>query len=271
MEDKSCIAFLQWALPRLHLRWQGIRKVRRQVCKRIDRRIALLHLDSVQSYAVFLDKNPPEWTVLDRLCRVTISRFYRDQDVFLCLESKVLPSLVQTLVRNGKSVLRMWSAGCASGEESYTMAILWHCALRLNHRLVRFEIIATDIDPEMIERAKKACYPSSSIRNMPKELAAQAFTRKNDLFCLHPGIRQYVRFALMDIREQSPAEKVHLLFCRNLAFTYFDSSLQGLVFRKLRDTIEPGGALVLGKHEAIPHGASDFAPWADGLPIYRKL
>jgi chemotaxis methyl-accepting protein methylase len=134
MEDKSCIAFLQWALPRLHLRWHGFRRVRRQVCRRIDQRIAALKLDSVKSYSFYLEN-----------------------------------------------------------------------------------------------------------------------------------------FELKDIRGQSPAEKVHLLFWRNLAFTYFDSSLQDLVFRKLRDAIEQGGALILGKHETIPPGASGFAPWAGGLPVYRKL
>lgn len=271
MEDKSCVAFLQWALPRLHLRWHGFRRVRRQVCRRIDQRIAALKLDSFKSYSFYLEKNPPEWSVLDGLCRITISRFYRDQDVFGFLESEVLPCLIQTFIRNGNRIIRVWSAGCASGEEAYTVAILWHYAVPLDHPRPQLEIIATDMDSTMIERAKAACYPLSSLRNLPAALTALAFEQKNGLYCLHPRIRNYVRFELKDIRGQSPAEKVHLLFCRNLAFTYFDSSLQDLVFRKLRDAIEQGGALILGKHETIPPGASGFAPWAGGMPVYRKL
>jgi hypothetical protein len=93
MKDIKCIQFLQWALPRLRMRWPGFRKVRRQVCKRINRRIMELRLNDVESYRGYLQIHPDEWIYLDSLCRISISRFYRDKSVFDCIGDKVFPAL----------------------------------------------------------------------------------------------------------------------------------------------------------------------------------
>lgn len=108
-------------------------------------------------------------------------------------------------------------------------------------------------------------------RNPPPPLTAQAFERKNGRHCLRAAVSDYVRFALVDIREQAPEETVHLLFCRNLAFTYFDAPLRQRICRSFRDRIAQGGALIIGKHETIPPGITGFAPWEGRLPIYRKI
>jgi len=124
MKDTDCVQFLQWALPQMHMRWPGFRKVRDHVCKRIERRIRELGLPNVQAYQEYLREIRAEWQQLDGLCRVTISRFYRDKRVFAMLEQEVLPRLAeQALAADGRS-LRIWSAGCASGEEPYTLVLL---------------------------------------------------------------------------------------------------------------------------------------------------
>jgi chemotaxis protein methyltransferase CheR len=92
--DQECVEFLQWALPRMQMRWSGFRKVRRQVCRRIQRRMQVLEKD-VQGYREFLEAEPEEWDVLDALCRITISRFYRDRAVFAYLQTTVLPALAE--------------------------------------------------------------------------------------------------------------------------------------------------------------------------------
>ncbi len=91
MNDTECIDFLQWCLPRLRMRWAGFRKVRRQVCKRISRRMAELRLADADAYRAYLDANAGEWDALDALCRVTISRFYRDRGVYDAIRRRVLP------------------------------------------------------------------------------------------------------------------------------------------------------------------------------------
>ena len=123
--DPAGVEFLQWCLPRMHLRWPGFRKVRRQVLKRINRRLQELGLPSVKAYQGYLEDHPVEWATLDSLCWISISRFYRDQSIFQYLENALLPRLARLVIGRGESELRCWSAGCAGGEEPYTLAIVW--------------------------------------------------------------------------------------------------------------------------------------------------
>ena len=125
LSDEECVAFLQYALPRLNLRWAGFRKVRGQVNKRLKRRIKELGLEGLTAYRSYLEEDPEEWRRLDEFCRITISRFYRDRGVFQLLQDRVLPELAERAADEGRSVIRVWSAGCASGEEVYTLRILW--------------------------------------------------------------------------------------------------------------------------------------------------
>ena len=105
MKDEACICFLQWALPQLHMRWPGFKKVRGQVCKRLARRLDELKLDDLKSYRMYLEDNPLEWHILDSLCRITISRFYRDKGIYDSLRSQVLPELIERSVRQGDNDL----------------------------------------------------------------------------------------------------------------------------------------------------------------------
>ena len=124
MNDADCIRFLQWSLPRLGLRWAGFRRVRGQVCKRLRRRLAVLGLKALSDYRALLEEGTAEWRQLDGLCRVSVSRFYRDQGVWNCLERELLPQLGLQALARGETRLRIWSAGCASGDEPYTLALM---------------------------------------------------------------------------------------------------------------------------------------------------
>ena len=125
MTDRECVEFLQWALPQLGLRWPGFRKVRRQVHKRIVRRLNELGLTQISEYREYLRTNSDEWSVLDGFTRISISRFYRDRDVFDHLRDVLLPGAVGAAKDRGEEQIRIWSAGCASGEEPYTLAMIW--------------------------------------------------------------------------------------------------------------------------------------------------
>lgn len=271
MEDYKCVSFLQWALPKLHMRWRGFRKVRRQVCKRIDRRITELGLSGVESYRKYLDDNLEEWKILDHFCRITISRFYRDRVVFDYFGTDVLPDLAHSIVERNKKVIRVWCAGCASGEEPYTIALIWHYKIFPKFPDLHLEIIATDIDPQVIKRAEKGCYQQSSLRNLPTEWLVDAFNQQNDLFSLKQFCKEYVLFQNLDVRDESPAGFFHIIFCRNLAFTYFDLELQLSVFKKFHDKLETGGVLVSGTHERIPDEKNAFKTWVEHIPIFKCL
>jgi chemotaxis protein methyltransferase CheR len=270
MKDTDCVRFLQWVLPRMHMRWPGFRKVRGQVCKRLSARIRTLKLDDISAYVGYLDSHPEEWRILDKLCRVTISRFYREKAVFQFLQQQVIPALVRELTANGENRFNVLSLGSASGEEPYTIAILWQLQFRQRYPDVLLNVVATDADSTLIERSAQACYPYSSIKNLPEGWRKQAFVEQADLYCLRPAFRRDVRFLQQDIREAVPAGPFDLILCRNLPFTYFDENVQQQTLERINGVLKSGGALVIGIHESLPVNAAGLAAWSEKLRIFSK-
>jgi len=269
--DQQGVEFLQWCLPRLHLRWRGFRKVRRQVYKRIARRMTELALSDIGRYRTYLQSRPEEWQRLDALCWISISRFYRDCRVFERLENACLPDLAKTILARGEHELRCWSAGCAAGEEPYTLALLFHYKLAPRFPMLRLHIVATDADSKALRRAERGCYPASSLRELPAEWCADAFERIAHEFCLKAEYRRSVSFMHQDIRERVPEGPFHLILCRNLVFTYFDDDLQREAILSIANRLLAGGVLVVGKHETIPDGPWELEPWQPRLGIFRKV
>lgn len=273
MQDQQCVQFLQWALPHLQMQWKGFRKVHAQVCKRIQRRIKQLDVDGFAGYRSYLEKQDDEWQTLDVLCRVTISRFYRDKLMFAYLEHEVLPELAQRVITRGDDCLRVWSVGTGSGEEPYTIAIIWKLVLQQRFPDLRLQIIATDIDPNMLERARTACYDYASVKNLPESWREQVFSRQDERYCLKHVYQDDVQFVEHDVREAFTGEvfkkTFDLVLCRNLVFTYFDEPLQFQTLERLLPVITKGGALVLGIHEQIPKNVLAVEVWSERLHIFK--
>ena len=253
MRDADCIAFLQEHLPGLRMRWAGFRKVRRQVCRRIARRMSELGLSQVEEYRQRLVDNPDEWDVLRRLCRVTISRFFRDRGVFASLGTDVLPSIARSAQETADANIRVWSAGCASGEEAYSLQIAW--MLEIAPSAPPLRIIATDIDEGLLERARRGVFRESSLREMPEGLRTRAFRTISGGYEILNMFRKDILFVAQDITRQMPDELFHIILCRNLVFTYCDEPLQRVVLEGMIDRLEPGGYLVIGSHERLPADA----------------
>ena len=270
MEDSEGVQFLQWCLPKLHLRWAGFRKVRRQVYKRINRRVKELGLSEFVDYRTYLAVHPEEWSVLETLCWISISRFYRDLGVFQYLERKVLPELARKAVAGAEAELRCWSIGCAAGEEPYTLAILWTLRLMSQFPSLTMRILATDIDPQAIVRAERGCYPASSVKDLPAELLTEAFVTSADGFCVKEEYREPVTFQLHDILESAPEGSFHLILCRYLIFTYFEEELQRATLEKILASLATGGALVIGNTESLPEGVPGLDVWDQKMGVYRK-
>lgn len=259
MKDPDCVAFLQWALPRLGHRWPGYRKVRRQVCKRVDRHIRELGLAGIEGYRAYLDAHDEEWATLEGLLPITISRFFRERDVFTYLCEIALPKL-RLLATPGP--VSIWSAGCAGGEEAYTLSIAAE-QLRIPIRL-----LGTDVDAQQLRRAAEACYSVGSLKELPSKWRDHAFEARDAKLCLRSRFREHVEFRNQDIRRAMPQGPFHLILCRYLAFTYFDQGVQRKVATQLYDRVVPGGMLVLGKHESWPTDAPCVAEMKEGLRIY---
>jgi chemotaxis protein methyltransferase CheR len=273
MHDRDCVAFLQWALPRLKRPWAGFRKVRNQLCRRIERRWRALALADVATYRTYLEHHPDEWCRLDELCPITISCFYRDTAMWAALAAEVLPELARRALARGARVLQAASIGCASGEEPYTLMLAWRFAVAPQFPSLRLDVTATDVVEAVLERARSACYPASSLKLLPGAWREHGFERLGERWCLRSGFREDVRFLKQDLRTACPDGKFDLILCRNLAFTYFDAATQHRLLARMRAHFEPGGALVIGRRERLPAGAGDFKPWpnAERRGIFRYL
>ncbi|MFL5348975.1 MAG: CheR family methyltransferase [Hyalangium sp.] len=270
MMDRECVELLQWAAARLRLRWEGFRRVRGQVCKRIGRRVKALGLEGAAAYRARLEADEAEWAVLDSLCRVTISRFYRDRHVFDVLREGLLPALLRDARARGETVFRVWSAGCASGEEPYTVAVLFRLGLAPAFPGMGLELLATDADEALLNRARRGCYPPGTLRELPPEWASRAFTLTAEgEQCLAPELREDLTFRCQDLRAELPPGPFHLVLCRNVAFTYFARPLQHEVLTRLKERLVPGGLLVIGAHESLPEGPTGLEQPAGALPIFR--
>jgi chemotaxis protein methyltransferase CheR len=269
------------------MRWAGFRKVRGQVCRRIARRVGELGLTSFESYGLYLEGEPREWPILDSLCRVTISRFFRDRGVFGLIRDRLLPELATAAAAGPRedagageggpgppefpdSVVRCWSAGCASGEEPYTLRLIWRLHLQNRFPDIRLMILGTDADEILLGRARTARYPASSLKELAPEWAEAAFEPEGGELRLGRPFRDGVDLVRQDIREKMPEGPFHLVLCRNLVFTYFDTDLQVRLLGGILDRVLPGGFLVVGAHEGLPPGDWPLEQVRPAVPVFRR-
>jgi len=242
--------------------------MRGQVCKRVRQRLRALRIEGLAAYVAYLGGHPAEWRVLDGLCRVTVSRFYRDREVFDALSRRHLPALLASCAG---SPLRMWSVGCASGEEPYSLAMIAGIRLRRRFPSQEVSIVGTDVDAHLLERAQRACYRESSLRELPRDLLEQGFRRIGAERCLRAEYRHGVEFLLQDVRRDAPPGRFGLVLCRNLAFTYYAEDRQRLVLPRLTERLEPGGLLVIGRGERLPPGDHGLEPLSGETGIFRSV
>jgi chemotaxis protein methyltransferase CheR len=240
------------------MRWSGFRKVRRQVCKRIGRRLQDLDLPDVDTYRVYLTDHPAEWSRLDTMCRITISRFYRDQLVWRDLSGRVLPELARSAQMSGNKQLSAWSVGCAAGQEPYTLALVWERELASQFPDLDFRIRASDSDPQMLERAENAVYPAATLKELPVTWRQEAFHSQGSSWRLDSQYGEMVSFQEHEIRTDPIEGSYALILCRNLVFTYYDDDLQQELLGRLTAILQSRGYIVVGVHEKLPPGCSDF-------------
>jgi chemotaxis protein methyltransferase CheR len=270
MRDDECVELLRLVLPRLGLRWEGFRRVRRQVCRRITRRMAEAGARSAEGYLALLAEDADEWGRLDALCRVTISRFFRDPAVWSGLRAEVLPGAGRVARERGDRALRCWSAGCASGEEPYGLALLYRLGVAAELPALELGVVATDADEAELDRARRACYAPGAVRGVPPEWRELAFERRGAELCLREAFRRGVELRREDLRRAMPGGPFHLVLCRNLAFTYFDPAGQRAVLAGITSRLVEGGFLVVGARERLPEPAAGFER-CGALPVFRRV
>jgi len=205
---------------------------------------------SYAAYQALLDSDPAEYPLLMSALTINLSYFFRDGEVFLAIRDNILAPLAQQRDRAGQRRLDIWSAGCAGGEEAYSLAILlWEL---LAPRLGRWsvQIIASDIDTEVLTRARQGRFTDFSFRGVSEQFLSPFFTREEQHYRIHDELKRLVTFCHHDLLHHGPPPwgPFDLILCRNVLI-YFTRQRQAQVLDMLCRTLRPGGRLVLGKTE----------------------
>jgi len=220
--------------------------------RRIAARMRARGSASYGEYARLLRDDPSEYDALIDALTINVTHLFRDTDVWEGVSARVLPHLWAS----DHATIHVWVAGCASGEEAYTMAALWHRFLEARGELgllARLRITATDLDPGALKLAAAGAFAREAMRDTPADVRARYFSPAEPHVAA-PELRRMLTFAHGDLlAERSaalPPESVHLVTCRNVLI-YFDKPSQDAIFRRFREVLVPGGFLVLGKAEAV--------------------
>jgi chemotaxis protein methyltransferase CheR len=235
--------------------------------RRINARMRAVGVRDGSEYAKLLESNLTEPPILFKSFSINVTEFYRNSFVWECLSSKIIPQILKS---NGTLPLQVWSAGCASGEEPYSLAILLKEVIGTKN--VKFNIVATDISTEAINRAKKGHYLSQSLKNLASNVVTKYFTQiSSGAYQINESIKQLVTFQQGDIIS-SPVERVNLITCRNVLI-YYDKPAQELVFKKFYKVLIDDGYLVIGQDETM-RGVGMAKSFSGIMPrerIYSKL
>lgn len=242
---------------------------RRGIKRKIERRILESGARDFEDYLLRIRKDRQEQENLSRILSVTISRFFRDREVFDIIESSIIPPLAGK--RSGRKI-QAWSIGCASGEEPYSLSLLWKERFEERYPRVGFSILATEIDEILLQRAEERRYKKSSLREVQPEILDKYFKEDGEYYILDPSIRQNIEFRRHDILREDGASGMDMVLCRNVAFTYFARASQVNVLNRIARSLEEDGCLVIGMGESLPlHDPALFVPAFPKQNIYRKF
>ncbi len=237
------------------------------ILRRIGRRMAIMHAMTLQDYANLIEVDSNEAAELTMAFLIKVTEFFRDQEAFEFLREQVIPDLVARGRENGR-VLRFWSAGCATGEEPYSLALLLAEALAGELPEWSIKIFATDIDQRAIDFARRGLYPAASLDNVPQHLVQQFFERAEGGLHLAKPVRQMVIFGQQDLSRAVPFPRIDLIVCRNLLI-YFKPELQQQILDSFAYSLTKSGYLFLGKAETARPSKADFELSDKRWKIYR--
>ncbi len=235
--------------------------------RRIQRRMAVHQIDELADYLRYLQQNSAEVGILDKDLYIRVTNFFRDTDSFDVLNQKVIINLLKG--KEAETPLRIWVPGCASGEEAYSLAILFTEAMEKLKKNIDVQIFATDIDAESIERARGAIYPESIAADVSDERLKRFFKKDENTYRLKQQIRDMVVFAVQNLIKDPPFSKLDLVSCRNLLI-YMDAELQKKIFPLFYYTLNKGGFLFLGPSESIGAFTDFFALVDTKWKIFKR-
>lgn len=263
-------AFRQ-VLNHLDRPWAGYRKIRKGVKKRVRRHMMALGCTTIDAYLYAIDRDPAARAECVERLRVTISRFFRDRQLWEQLRQRLLP----TLAARFPIELNAWSAGCANGEEAYSLSMVWEDLTAGIAPFPVLQILATDADMTGLHRAREGLYPISSLKEVPEHL-------RNRWFQKAPGTAQWrvdnrlqerICWQPHQLLESPPPGLFHLILLRNNLLTYYQGTRLKTAFERILAVLADGGILIVGSHEHLPPSQvplkrDPLCPWVFGTAEY---
>lgn len=256
-------------LDRFDLSRKGYRKVRKGVKKRIRRHMLELDRHSMDGYLDLLDADEKENRQALRLMSVSISRFFRDRLLWQALGQDLLPRLT----REYGTKIRIWSAGCACGEEIYSLKILWHEFETGNLPPSGPDWLATDINVVYLEKARKGLYPRSSLKEVPGDMVTRYFHSpdRGRHYAVSSELKQGIAWQEHDLLSEPPDSDFHMVFLRNNLLTYYGDASKIPALRKIVGSLLHGGFLIIGSHEKIPREVEGLVASEAHPCIFQRL
>lgn len=238
--------------------------------RRLAARMRMLTLHTYRQYERYLDAHPEEYTKLLDTLTINVTDFYRDGTVYEILEREVIPTLLREKVASRQRSIRVWSAGCATGEEAYSVTMAFLSAMGRQADEFLLTVFGTDIDPKALEAAKAATYDVAKLPHIPKAHQMRFVEKSERSFSIRPEVTQHVRFRRLNLFEDEPINIVDVVLCRNV-FIYFTREQQARVIEAFWRVLYRGGYLILGRSEKMaPAVASKFELVSGRERVYRK-
>lgn len=237
--------------------------------RRILTRLRANLLDNLEDYLRFLDKNPEEYNALLNALTINVTNFFRDKSVYELFKKNVLPKIIDKKKNRGQRMIRIWSAGCASGEEAYSIAMLVRDAIGLFNDEIVPTIIATDYDKKSLKIAKLGIYQEEKLKNVNEKHRRRYFKYDGD-YRVKPILKSMVKFKNLDLFADNPIKYVDAIFCRNVLI-YFTRDEQKELISKFYSSLVDKGYLILGKSEKLVSSGKDFLVLNGPERIYQKI
>jgi two-component system CheB/CheR fusion protein len=243
---------------------------RATVLRRIERRLQVTAQPDLGAYYDYMQAHPEETKALLGDMLIGVTNFFRDREAFEALERNVIPDLVKALqdFLPHREEIRVWSAGCSTGEEAYSLAILMTEQLALDASTAKLQVFATDIDDRAIAFGRSGVYPEAIITDVPPPLMRQYFTLENHHYRVRKEVREKVLFAKHSLLLDPPFSQIDLILCRNLLI-YLDRDVQREIMQMFHFALRPGGYLFLGSSESADDCLDLFTPVDKRNRIFR--
>jgi two-component system CheB/CheR fusion protein len=241
---------------------------RSSLSRRVQKRMEAAGIEDYTRYSDYLEAHPQEFTDLFNTILINVTSFFRDPPMWDYVASDVIPRILDDRGREGS--IRIWSAGCSSGEEAYSLAMLLAEALGPDAFRERVKIYATDVDEEALNQGRLAAYSDQSVSAVPEPLLKKYFEPSNGRWLFHRDLRRSVIFGRHDLIVDPPISRVMLLACRN-TLMYFNSEVQQRILERFHFGIQDGGFLFLGKAEMLLTRSNSFAPDDVKKRIFMKV